>query len=543
VFLCNGIRWFRVRYALEKVMFNNKNTARCLEYFDKSFMSTFIDSLISNGTLENVDLGHRVKLLMVQTMFSVMFGSELEVFLADANKSLADGSSLKQTHLVANKFSDAFVDFESFSLLKFFAMMMPELKMIWTSLNNFKQFFNTYMLSLSYFSDPMDWFYKNFISKNLLIYIKNAKNQNGLSRREPLFSVEEYPVEDFGKASQNFHSSTSTRTSRSQMQKLNAKPFCYFDSFLFLTKNPIIKYNQSEMSNRKMSTLKPMPSVIKKAFTKTKNLSCSSYSQIMNNKETMKKNKERRRSFNDPLNDLNEEISANFWIDNENKSSRLKKTRGNLNSTSDFQMGDDFENWKLTLNEALSNTLLMFFAGYETTSSAISFCCKILTTMPEQREKLLEEIKENLNELEHLINKTSSLNKNENSKKSNFSESEDESSNDDVFEDSSPKETKANIDEIPDKWNDLYDTIEKLSYLDMFVREVLRMFPIANSMVSRKCAIDNFKIGNGNYSIPKGMNVVVDVLTIHYSPVLWGPRDPEEFYPEVGIILKLIKHF
>ena len=124
-----------------------------------------------------------------------------------------------------------------------------------------------------------------------------------------LFSVEEFPVEDFGKASQNFHTSTSIRASRSQMQKLNGKAFCYFDSFLFLTKNPIVKYNQSELSNRKMSTLKPMPSAIKKAFTKTKNLSCSSYSQTMNNKETVKKNKERRRSFNDPLNDLNEEIN------------------------------------------------------------------------------------------------------------------------------------------------------------------------------------------------------------------------------------------
>lgn len=67
----------------------------------------------------------------------------------------------------------------------------------------------------------------------------------------------------------------------------------------------------------------------------------------------------------------------------------------------------------------------------------------------------------------------------------------------------------------------------------MFVKEVLRMFPIANTMVSRKCAVEKgLRIDDGNYYIPKGMNVVVDVLSIHYDPVLWGPVDPEIFYPE-----------
>ncbi len=55
----------------------------------------------------------------------------------------------------------------------------------------------------------------------------------------------------------------------------------------------------------------------------------------------------------------------------------------------------------------------------------------------------------------------------------------------------------------------------------MFVREALRCFPIANSMVSRKCVIDDCRIdiANSNYYIPKGINIVVDVLSIHYDPV------------------------
>ena len=349
-------------------MLNNKNTARCLEYFDKSFKNTFISSLKSNETVENFDLGHQVKLLMVQTMFSVIFGSELENFFATEKRISL--SNLEQTHLVANKFTEAFVDFESFSLLKFLTMMTPELKLIWISLNNFKRFFNTYIFTLSYFSDPMDWFYKNFIIKNLSIY-KNMNSYRDFSKREMSNSIEDFNVEDLKRTGQSFFSNSPNRTVRGktnlQMQIQNKKNFCFFDSFIFLTKNPIIKYN-SDFQNRKMSSLKPMPSGIKKAFTKTKNLSCSSYSQLTNNKEGMMKNRERRRSFNVPLNNLNVDVSENFWIDKENMNSQLNLTRGKLNSSSfmpanDLKLEDDFENWKLTLNEALSNTLLMFFAG------------------------------------------------------------------------------------------------------------------------------------------------------------------------------------
>lgn len=31
--------------------------------------------------------------------------------------------------------------------------------------------------------------------------------------------------------------------------------------------------------------------------------------------------------------------------------------------------------------------------------------------------------------------------------------------------------------------------------------------------------------------IPKNLMVVADVLSIHYDPELWGPVDPNEFYP------------
>ena len=43
--------------------------------------------------------------------------------------------------------------------------------------------------------------------------------------------------------------------------------------------------------------------------------------------------------------------------------------------------------------------------------------------------------------------------------------------------------------------------------------------------------MDDFYLDGGKYFIPKNINIVVDVLSIHYDNVLWGPIDPEIFYP------------
>lgn len=140
----------------------------------------------------------------------------------------------------------------------------------------------------------------------------------------------------------------------------------------------------------------------------------------------------------------------------------------------------------LTIQEALSNSLLMFFAGYETTANAIAFATFIISTNSIERDRLIVE----LNQLNIDFNNNTIV-------------------------------------------GELYDKLEQLKYLDMFIREVLRMYPVANSMVSRKCVQDNFYIGeNKEYLVPKGVNVVVDVLSIHYNQKLWGEIDVNRFYPE-----------
>ena len=81
VFILNGLRWLRVRYGLEKVMLNSKNTARCLEYFDRIFFRTFNRQPKFGRKQPLFDIYRHVKLLMVQAMFTIIFGGSLNAFV------------------------------------------------------------------------------------------------------------------------------------------------------------------------------------------------------------------------------------------------------------------------------------------------------------------------------------------------------------------------------------------------------------------------------------------------------------------------------
>lgn len=90
-------------------------------------------------------------------------------------------------------------------------------------------------------------------------------------------------------------------------------------------------------------------------------------------------------------------------------------------------------------------------AGYETTSTALAYATYILATKPDIQEKLVEEID-----------------------RYNWKEM-------------SREET--------------YDSATTLSYLDMFVREVLRMYPITPKAMSRECNTTTVVCG---HTIEKG---------------------------------------
>ncbi|CAF0993668.1 unnamed protein product [Adineta steineri] len=143
-------------------------------------------------------------------------------------------------------------------------------------------------------------------------------------------------------------------------------------------------------------------------------------------------------------------------------------------------------NHRLTRKEVTINILVFMAAGYETTSTALAYATYALAKHPEVLQKLQAEIDRFL-------------------------------SSDDSMSD---EETK----KYPD-----YDIVAQMSYLDMFVSEVFRMYPIANAAIQREASYDTVIKG---IKIEKGTLVHADIFTVHYDPELWGPEDPHLFYPE-----------
>ncbi|UJR30560.1 hypothetical protein I4U23_018089 [Adineta vaga] len=92
---------------------------------------------------------------------------------------------------------------------------------------------------------------------------------------------------------------------------------------------------------------------------------------------------------------------------------------------------------KLTKHEIASNVFLFMIAGYETTSTALSYISYVLATHPNEQLKLQHHI-------------------------------------DSYFD-------PENEDQMPS-----YDTIAQMDYLDMFIRETLRMYPIAPIVINRQ---------------------------------------------------------
>jgi cytochrome P450 len=99
-------------------------------------------------------------------------------------------------------------------------------------------------------------------------------------------------------------------------------------------------------------------------------------------------------------------------------------------------------------------------AGYETTSTALAYATYELARHPQVLQKLQAEI------------------------------------------DQLPLDNNDNSDEETKKYPD-YDIVAKMPYMDMFVSEVLRMYPIANNAIQRLASQDTvvqgIQIAKGNY--------------------------------------------
>uniref|UniRef100_H0WP86 unspecific monooxygenase n=1 Tax=Otolemur garnettii TaxID=30611 RepID=H0WP86_OTOGA len=124
--------------------------------------------------------------------------------------------------------------------------------------------------------------------------------------------------------------------------------------------------------------------------------------------------------------------------------------------------------------ELVAQSIIFIFAGYETTSSVLSFIMYELATHPDVQQKLQDEIDAAL----------------------------------------------------PNKTPATYDALAQMECLDMVVNETLRLFPIAGRL-ERVCKKD---VEIKGVLIPKGTVVMVPTYALHRDPKYW--TEPEEFHPE-----------
>ena len=126
----------------------------------------------------------------------------------------------------------------------------------------------------------------------------------------------------------------------------------------------------------------------------------------------------------------------------------------------------------------VSNLFVFFFAGFETSSLFLSVILWVCARYPEEQERLRAEIDE-------------------------YVEKNDGSTNLD------------------------YMSVQEMPFMDMFVSEALRMYPI--TILERQCVKD-YKVPGTNGVIKKGMIVQIPGFAIMKDPAYF--KNPEEFNPE-----------
>uniref|UniRef100_A0A8C3V1F4 Cytochrome P450 n=1 Tax=Catharus ustulatus TaxID=91951 RepID=A0A8C3V1F4_CATUS len=128
----------------------------------------------------------------------------------------------------------------------------------------------------------------------------------------------------------------------------------------------------------------------------------------------------------------------------------------------------------LSDEEVLAQALIFVFAGYETTSSTLSYIAYNLATHPDVQQRLQDEVDKHL----------------------------------------------------PNKATPTYNTIVQMEYLDMVVNESIRLYP-AGGRLERVC---KKTVELNGVTIPKGMVVLIPAFVLHRDPQYWP--EPDEFRPE-----------
>ncbi|KAI6242035.1 putative cytochrome P450 CYP13A8 [Aphelenchoides fujianensis] len=131
---------------------------------------------------------------------------------------------------------------------------------------------------------------------------------------------------------------------------------------------------------------------------------------------------------------------------------------------------------KMTTGEVMGQCMVFLLAGFDTTANTLAFTAYYLAKNPEVQEKLRRE-----------------------------------------------------TEEFCVKPTPTYEELAKLKYSDAVMKETLRFQPIAGIITSRKCVRDTML--GGELHVEKGTNVILDVLSLHFDPKVWGD-DVHEYNPD-----------
>ncbi|KAI9490119.1 cytochrome P450 [Zychaea mexicana] len=142
-----------------------------------------------------------------------------------------------------------------------------------------------------------------------------------------------------------------------------------------------------------------------------------------------------------------------------------------------MESGEDDGNG-LTDEELKSNLCVFFFAGHDTTASALSFAIYYLAKHPELQERAREEAYRVLG--------------------------------------NEPKDIGPTVEQS-----------RQMTYIDQIIKEVLRIEGPADSLISRNANKDTEL---GGVVIPKGTAVTVSLYNLHRNPRVWD--NPDKFDPE-----------
>ncbi|CAL1296480.1 unnamed protein product [Larinioides sclopetarius] len=131
----------------------------------------------------------------------------------------------------------------------------------------------------------------------------------------------------------------------------------------------------------------------------------------------------------------------------------------------------------LSADELVAQSVIFFTAGYDTTSSTLSFATYQLALNPEIQDELREEVDRVL------------------------------------------QETNGEL---------TYEAVQKMKYLDNVISETLRLYPIVVKL--ERYADAEYKLGDTGIFIPKGMLLSIPVFAMHRDSKLWP--NPERFDPD-----------